>query len=179
MANPIELVFPAVQMGVLTGVSRLRLKEVLTYFGEVEHIHKPPSSGSNGGQETASVRFARQEDADKAVAALKAGKVIISGVVVNGDFRSSEHAAKFVPTSKMKMNEKIEDSRSLAMKARRRSGSPRRRLREKSSSSRSRPRRRRSRSRRRSPSVVRRRSRSRSRSRRRSRSRSRSRSRKR
>mmetsp|Transcript_63361 Transcript_63361/g.100129 ORF Transcript_63361/g.100129 Transcript_63361/m.100129 type:complete len:176 (+) Transcript_63361:92-619(+) len=74
--------------GGLEHVSRLRLKEYMSQFGEVVHIHKPPASGTPN-QDTATVRFARDDQAEEAVKALKAGSVSVDGAPVTGDFKGA------------------------------------------------------------------------------------------
>merc|ERR1719169_156123 len=60
----------------------------MTQFGEVVHIHKPPASG-DPVQDAATVRFAKDEQAEEAVKALKAGAITVDGSPVSGDFKGS------------------------------------------------------------------------------------------
>jgi len=53
----------------------------MAQFGEVIHCHKPPYSGIPG-EDFVNVRFASQDAADRAYAALKAGQVFIDGFQV-------------------------------------------------------------------------------------------------
>jgi len=53
----------------------------MTQFGEVIHCHKPPYSGIPG-EDFVNVRFASQDAADRAYAALKGGQVFVDGFQV-------------------------------------------------------------------------------------------------
>lgn len=53
----------------------------MAQFGEVIHCHKPPYSGIPG-EDFVNVRFATQEAADRAYAALKGGQVFVDGFPV-------------------------------------------------------------------------------------------------
>jgi len=53
----------------------------MTQFGEVIHCHKPPYSGIPG-EDFVNVRFATQDAADRAYAALKASQVFVDGFQV-------------------------------------------------------------------------------------------------
>lgn len=61
--------------------SRVGMTRAMTQFGEVIHCHKPPYSGIPG-EDFVNVRFASQDAADRAYAALKAGQVFVDGFQV-------------------------------------------------------------------------------------------------
>lgn len=61
--------------------SRVGFTRGMSQFGEVIHCHKPPYAGIPG-EDFVNVRFANQEAADRAFAALKAGTVYIDGMTV-------------------------------------------------------------------------------------------------
>lgn len=67
--------------GIMPQHSRVGFTRGMSQFGEVIHCHKPPYAGIPG-EDFVNVRFANQEAADRAYAALKAGTVYIDGMVV-------------------------------------------------------------------------------------------------
>lgn len=56
-------------------------------FGEVIQIHKPPTSG-DPKSDVATVRFAKQEQAEAAVAFLKSGNALLNGTPISGDWKT-------------------------------------------------------------------------------------------
>lgn len=67
--------------GIMAQHSRVGVSRAMAQFGEVIHCHKPPYSGIPG-EDFVNVRFASQDAADRAYAALKAGQVFIDGFQV-------------------------------------------------------------------------------------------------
>uniref|UniRef100_A0A7S2QFQ1 RRM domain-containing protein n=1 Tax=Zooxanthella nutricula TaxID=1333877 RepID=A0A7S2QFQ1_9DINO len=67
--------------GIMAQHSRVGVSRAMSQFGEVIHCHKPPYSGIPG-EDFVNVRFASQDAADRAYAALKAGQVFIDGFQV-------------------------------------------------------------------------------------------------
>mmetsp|Transcript_70642 Transcript_70642/g.196510 ORF Transcript_70642/g.196510 Transcript_70642/m.196510 type:complete len:258 (-) Transcript_70642:53-826(-) len=67
--------------GIMPQHSRVGMSRAMSQFGEVIHCHKPPYSGI-AGEDFVNVRFAAQDAADRAYAALKAGQVFVDGFQV-------------------------------------------------------------------------------------------------
>mmetsp|Transcript_17456 Transcript_17456/g.38238 ORF Transcript_17456/g.38238 Transcript_17456/m.38238 type:complete len:260 (-) Transcript_17456:92-871(-) len=67
--------------GIMPQHSRVGMTRAMTQFGEVIHCHKPPYSGIPG-EDFVNVRFATQDAADRAYAALKACQVFVDGFQV-------------------------------------------------------------------------------------------------
>jgi len=67
--------------GIMPQHSRVGMTRAMTQFGEVIHCHKPPYSGIPG-EDFVNVRFASQDAADRAYAALKSGQVFVDGFQV-------------------------------------------------------------------------------------------------
>ncbi|CAJ1416216.1 unnamed protein product [Effrenium voratum] len=67
--------------GIMPQHSRVGMTRAMAQFGEVIHCHKPPYSGIPG-EDFVNVRFASQEAADRAYAALKASQVFVDGFPV-------------------------------------------------------------------------------------------------
>jgi len=67
--------------GIMPQHSRVGISRAMTQFGEVIHCHKPPYSGIPG-EDFVNVRFASQDAANRAHAALKAGQVFVDGFQV-------------------------------------------------------------------------------------------------
>eukprot|EP00439_Symbiodinium_sp_Y106_P015057 s3068_g2.t1 len=67
--------------GIMPQHSRVGMTRAMAQFGEVIHCHKPPYSGIPG-EDFVNVRFATQEAADRAYAALKASQVFVDGFPV-------------------------------------------------------------------------------------------------
>eukprot|EP00927_Polykrikos_kofoidii_P051170 TRINITY_DN44976_c0_g1_i1.p1 TRINITY_DN44976_c0_g1~~TRINITY_DN44976_c0_g1_i1.p1 ORF type:complete len:245 (+),score=15.59 TRINITY_DN44976_c0_g1_i1:274-1008(+) len=67
--------------GIMPQHSRVGMTRAMTQFGEVIHCHKPPYSGIPG-EDFVNVRFATQEAADRAYAALKQCQVFVDGFQV-------------------------------------------------------------------------------------------------
>eukprot|EP00930_Biecheleria_cincta_P012807 TRINITY_DN11730_c0_g2_i9.p1 TRINITY_DN11730_c0_g2~~TRINITY_DN11730_c0_g2_i9.p1 ORF type:complete len:247 (-),score=7.13 TRINITY_DN11730_c0_g2_i9:1050-1790(-) len=67
--------------GIAVSHSRVGFSRAMSQFGEVVHCHKPPFSGIPG-EDFVNVRFANQESADRAYAALKANTVFVDGFQV-------------------------------------------------------------------------------------------------
>eukprot|EP00747_Dinoflagellata_sp_TGD_P168977 gnl/TRDRNA2_/TRDRNA2_196710_c0_seq1.p1 gnl/TRDRNA2_/TRDRNA2_196710_c0~~gnl/TRDRNA2_/TRDRNA2_196710_c0_seq1.p1 ORF type:complete len:230 (+),score=25.94 gnl/TRDRNA2_/TRDRNA2_196710_c0_seq1:76-765(+) len=67
--------------GIMPQHSRVGMTRAMSQFGEVIHCHKPPYSGI-AGEDFVNVRFANQDAADRAYAALKEGTVYVDGFQV-------------------------------------------------------------------------------------------------
>lgn len=87
MARVIEI-----HSGIREGMNRLKLKSVFEQFGTVVHAHKPPYSG-NAEIDMCTIRMADDKSAELAVEALKAGRVILDGSVLGGDFKGTKRGA--------------------------------------------------------------------------------------
>jgi len=70
-----------ITVGIMPQHSRVGMTRAMTQFGEVIHCHKPPYSGIPG-EDFVNVRFASQDAADRAYAALKGGTVFVDGFQV-------------------------------------------------------------------------------------------------
>jgi len=70
-----------ITMGVMPQHSRVGMTRAMSQFGPVIHCHKPPYSGIPG-EDFVNVRFAAQDAADRAYAALKSGQVYVDGFQV-------------------------------------------------------------------------------------------------
>lgn len=87
MARVIEI-----HSGIREGMNRLKLKSVFEQFGTVVHAHKPPYSG-NAEIDMCTIRMGDDKSAEVAVEALKAGRVILDGSVLGGDFKGTSRGA--------------------------------------------------------------------------------------
>lgn len=76
-------------IGDLEHVSRSGVKQCMSQLGEVVHVHKPPAGSGDPIEDAAVVTFAKEEQAEAAVKALKEGRVFIDGVCVSGDYKKS------------------------------------------------------------------------------------------
>lgn len=98
----------------LCKVTRLWLKSFMQQWGEVIQIHKPPTSG-DPKMDVATVRFARQEDAEGAVAFLRTGHAVLNGTPIRGDWKNAARGGR--PSSGvLDYDANVEDSRSLLTK---------------------------------------------------------------
>lgn len=89
----------AVQVtGPLEHVSRMGVREVMTWFGQVTHVHKPPACGDPIA-DAAIVHFSSDDQAEAAVKALKGGLVYIDGHNVGGDFHSGRMVSVCIGSS--------------------------------------------------------------------------------
>jgi len=137
-------------------VTRLWLRSFMQQFGEVIQIHKPPTSG-DPRSDVATVRFAKQEQAEAAVTFLKSGNALLNGTPIAGDWKTQAKGGR--PSSGvLDYDAPIVDSRSFLP-----AGSRPDRSRSRRRTVRGSPRRGRSESRGRGGTALRKRSRSRSR----------------
>mmetsp|Transcript_11325 Transcript_11325/g.35472 ORF Transcript_11325/g.35472 Transcript_11325/m.35472 type:complete len:186 (+) Transcript_11325:79-636(+) len=67
--------------GIMPQHSRVGFVQVMSQFGEVVYCRKPPYSGIPG-EDYVNIGFATQSAAEKAYAELKAGRLMVDGVVV-------------------------------------------------------------------------------------------------
>merc|ERR1711862_1020846 len=78
----------------LSTVTRAWLQSDMTKeFGKVVNVRKPPTTGDNS-QDVAFAQFARQEDADKCVAALVAGVYVGNKCLITGGYKGSVEERK-------------------------------------------------------------------------------------
>lgn len=82
----------------LSTVTRLVLKDYMSQFGEVVQIHKPPSSG-DPATDVATVRFATEKQAERAMAVLASGSAVVLGTPVHGNWKVSTSAKSGRPSS--------------------------------------------------------------------------------
>lgn len=108
----------------LSRVTRLWLKSFMEQFGQVTQIHKPPTSGDPRA-DVATVRFAKQEHAEQAIAFLKTGTAVLNGVPIKGDWKSEKRGKSGRPSSGvLEYDAPYIDSRSILEGKRERTRTP-------------------------------------------------------
>merc|ERR1740129_2112864 len=70
-----------ITQGIMPQHSRVGFVQVMSQFGEVVYCRKPHYSGIPG-EDYVNIGFANQQSAEKAYAELKAGRLMVDGVVV-------------------------------------------------------------------------------------------------
>jgi len=105
MAMPGRGVPVRITQGVMAQHSRGGFMRAMAQFGEVVYCRKPPFSGIEG-EDYVNIGFATQTAADKAYAELKAGNVMVDGVLVGvgpskfGGPRAVDESASRAPTAR-------------------------------------------------------------------------------
>lgn len=103
----------------LATVTRLTLRDFFQQFGEVVQIHKPPSSG-DPATDIASVRFANDDQAERAMVVLKSGTALVLGTPIKGEWKAASSARGGRPSSGcVDYAAPVVDSRSFITEARR------------------------------------------------------------